>query len=53
MLTVPASVASLRPRVQIAVESEPVEAWIAVGGVVAVFAAMLVGVVLYRPRTGR
>jgi len=43
-------VVSLSPAGRIAVEPEPVVAWIAVAGVVAIFTAILAGVVMYRRR---
>jgi hypothetical protein len=50
-LAAAASVVSVGPGARIAIEPEPVVAWIAVAGVVVIFAAMLVGAVLYRRRS--
>ncbi len=49
-LSAAACVLSFGPGGRIAVEPEPAVAWIAVGGVVVIFAAMLAGVVLSRRR---
>ncbi len=49
-LAATASVVRLGPGGRIAVEPEPFVTWISVAGVVVTFAAMLVGVVMYRLR---